>query len=189
MNDDETKLECQLREATGAASSSTAGRDAETAALAEGWLALGQLLEAANSDFGPELVLKQLRRRLLRRRLWQGGALLAATLLIGVSVAWYANRGRVGDTLVTPRNGSDIAVELPASMPSAKADDARTEPTTIADNSSNNSGWDQTLDQRIAQVDDSVVSAGTLANRGDDSIEQLGQQLTSFRQEVEKDSL
>jgi hypothetical protein len=196
MNDDETKLECQLREATGAASSSTAGcapstaaRDAETVALGEGWLALGQLLEAANADFWPELVVKRLRRRLLRRRLWQGGALLAATLLIGVSVAWYANRGQENGSLVTPRNGSDFVVEHPDTMPSAKANGAATEPIKIADNSSGNSGWDQTLDQQIAQVDDSVVSAGTLANRGDDSIEQLGQQLTSFRQEVEKDSL
>ncbi|HEV2971126.1 MAG TPA: hypothetical protein VGY55_14225 [Pirellulales bacterium] len=220
MNDDETKLERQLREATGApgstsagcaeslpagcaepltagcadpltagCASSTAGRDAETAALAEGWLALGQLLDAANADFRPELVVKQLRRRLLRRRLWRGGALLAATLLIGVSVAWFVDRNQLSDSINTPRNGSDVAAEHPAANPNAKANDAAVEPSVVVENSAGNSGWDQALDQQIAQVDEGVLNAGTLANRGDDSIDRLGQQLTSFRQEVEKDSL
>jgi hypothetical protein len=212
MNEDELKLERRLNEATrcdgegsqaGDAEGSHA-RDAETAALAEGWQALGHLLESANADFRPELVIKQLRWRRVQRRLWRGGALLAASLLVGICLTWYVNWGgadnkagdvpggsnmiaanraekRAGGDTASPKNDRPAAIVKPQGTSESPA------PTLAA--SATNSTWDQSLDDQISEADDSVRTAETLASRSDDQIEQLDRQLTSFRQEVEASSL
>jgi hypothetical protein len=172
MNGDESQLENQLRNATEFKPAADAERDAETAALAEGWLALGRLLTAANADFRPERVVKQLRRRLLRQRLWRGGALLAATLLLGLGITWYANRGAgLIDQRGLPHDGSAEIVKQPAVKPAGSA------------------GWDQGIDQQISQADESARPSEMLDSREDHSIDELDRQLTSFRQEVEATSL
>jgi hypothetical protein len=203
MNEDELKLDRQLSEATRGDAGRCHAPDAETAALADAWQALGHLLERANADFRPELVIKQLRWRLLRQRLWRRGGLLAATLLIGLGIAWCVNRGSAdkpagalpggANMIVTHRPekpaGGDVASpksEKPAVVQSPATSKSPT-PTLAA--SATNSGWDQSLDDQITEADDSVRTAETLGSRGDDQIEQLDRELVSFRQDVEASSL
>ena len=205
MTEDEAKLERQLREATGpsadrdvvaqstdvvAQSPERAAGDPETVALAEGWQALSQLLAAAEADFRPEVVLRELRRRRFRGRTWRAGALLAAAvLLIGVGFVWYVNYGAAPNDRPnqSPVLSSGIA-ESP-NAPAAKANDAIPSSDSVASAAATPSGWDQTLDQQISEVDESVQSAKTLGNASDDLIDQLDKQLVSFRLEVEANSL
>jgi hypothetical protein len=207
MTGDEAKLERQLREATGRSADRGTGNvvarspdqdiaDPETAALAEGWQALSQLLAAAEADFRPDVVLQELRRRRFRERMWRGGALLAAAvLLIGVGFIWYVNHG--AELIARPnqprapapagRLPSGIAKSSDAAVP--KTNDALPSPSSVANAAATPSGWDQTLDQQISEADESVQNAKTLGNASDDLIDQLDKQLVSFRQEVEANSL
>jgi hypothetical protein len=73
--------------------------------------------------------------------------------------------------------------------PASKTIDAIPSSDSIASAAATPSGWDQTLDQQISEVDESVQSAKTLGNASDDLIDQLDKQLVSFRQEVEANSL
>jgi hypothetical protein len=203
MNEDELELERRLNDATRCDAEGSRARDAETAALAEGWQALGHLLEAANADFRPELVIKQLRWRRMQRRLWRGGALLAASLLIGIGITWYVDRGGADNKAGNVPGGSNMIVTHPAEKPaSGDAASPKTEKRTVVQSppngkspaptlaaSATKSEWDQSLDDQISEADDSVRTAETLASRSDDQIEQLDRQLTSFRQEVEASSL
>jgi hypothetical protein len=190
MNEDEAKLERQLREATEKPVEDRPhdrdARDPETAALAEGWQALGQLLAAAEADFRPERVLRELRRRRFRERVWRGGALLAAAvLLIGVGLAWYLNHaGAVNERPNQPAVGSNGLVKS-TDVPPARATDALPAPNSVASTAATPTGWDQSLDQQISEADESVQSAKTLGNASDDLIDQLDKQLVSFRKDVE----
>ena len=198
MTEDEAKLERQLREATGpsadrdvvARSPDRAAGDPETAALAEGWQALSQLLAAAEADFRPDVVLRELRRRRLRERTWRAGGLLAAAvLLIGVGFIWYVNHGAPLNEL--PNQPAAMSGEIAKSpdAPTAKTNGAIPSSDSVANAAATPSGWDQTLDEQISEADKSVQNAKTLGNASDDLIDQLDKQLVSFRQEVEANSL
>ena len=201
MTEDEAKLERQLLEATEKAvearrphvvarSPDRDTRDPETAALAEGWQALGQLLAAAEADFRPDRVLRELRRRRFRERIWRGGALLAAAvLLIGVGLASYLNHaGALNERPNQPAVSSNGLVKS-TDIPPAKANDTLKAPNSVATTAVTPAGWDQSLDQQISEADESVQSAKTLGNASDDLIDQLDKQLVSFRQDVESNPL
>ena len=203
MTEDEVKLERQLRDATRSRSDRGTGNqnvvarspdraagDPETAALAEGWQALSQLLAAAEADFRPEVVLRELRRRRFRERVWRSGAVLAAAvLLIGVGFVWYVNHGAAPNERPnqSPLLSSGIAQSLEA--PASKTNDPIPSSDSVASATAMPSGWDQTLDQQISEADENVQAAKTLGNASDDLIDQLDKQLVSFRQEVEANSL
>ncbi len=203
MTDDETKLERQLRDATGPSSdrdlrapdvstqsSDRDTSDPETAALAEGWNALGQLLAAAETDFQPDVVLWQLRRRRFRERMWRGGALAAAAVfLIGTGVVWYLNHGAAPNGRPDQPSIASTDTTKPPVIPNRKINDALPAPTSLADSATASTGWDQSLDQQITEADESVQSAKSPGNASDDLIDQLDKQLVSFRQEVEANSL
>ncbi len=203
MTEDEAKLERQLREATGptsdrgtgnqnvvARSPDRAAGDPETAALAEGWQALSQLLAAAEADFQPDVVLRELRRRRFRERTWRAGKLLAAAvLLIGVGFVWYLNHGAAPNERPNQPSGPSSGIAKSPDAPASKTNDAIASSDSVAIAAATPSDWDQTLDQQISEVDESVQSAKTLGNAGDDLIDQLDKQLVSFRQEVEANSL
>jgi hypothetical protein len=201
MTEDEAKLERQLLEATEKAvearrphvvarSPDRDTRDPETAALAEGWQALGQLLAAAEVDFRPEPLLRELRRRRFRERIWRGGALLAAAvLLIGVGLAWYLNHsGALNERPNQPAAASSGLAKSPDVSPT-KANDALPAPNSVATTAATPAGWDQSLDQQISEADESVQNARTLGDASDDLIDQLDKQLVSFRQDVESNPL
>jgi hypothetical protein len=201
MTEDEVKLERQLRDATRSRSDRGTGNqnvvarspdraagDPETAALAEGWQALSQLLAAAEADFRPEVVLRELRRRRFRERVWRGGALLAAAvLLIGVGFIWYVNYGAARNDL--PNQPGSSGIVRSSDAPTPKVNEAAPSPSSVANSDATPSGWDQTLDQQISEADENVQAAKTLGNASDDLIDQLDKQLVSFRQEVEANSL
>jgi hypothetical protein len=197
---------CHARDAEGCHARDAEGsqaRDAETAALVEGWQALGHLLESANADFRPELVIKQLHWRRVQRRLWHDGALLAATLLIGLGITWYLNRSAFDNKAGALPDGSNMIVVHPAEKPVGgvtkptndkpaalvKSPGPSESPSLTLAASATKSVWDQSLDDQISAADDNVRTAETLGSRSDDQIEQLDRQLASFRQEVEASSL
>ncbi len=196
MNQDEIELERRLTEATAPTAGKQQPADAETAALAEGWQLLGQLLDAANSDFRPEPVIRQLRWWRLKQRLWLAAGALAAALLIGVGITWYANHNGAANQL--PGRTADQVVATPPKRPIKKSDSSLPAPAesitgnqgtiAAASHAEHGGGWDA-VDEQITQVDQSVKDTQTLATTGDDQIEQLGEQLVSLRQELKSNSL
>ena len=89
MSDDLKKLHDRLQRATSPECSPHSVEDAETALLREGWLALGQLLEAAHPAPAEPLELAQPARRTPNVR-WRlaGAAAVAAALMVGVTLGW-----------------------------------------------------------------------------------------------------
>jgi hypothetical protein len=197
MTDDEAKLERQLRDATGLASDHDLAAqpdhdtsDPESAALAEGWHALGQLVAAAEADFRPDVVLWQLRRRRFRERMWRGGALAAAAVfLIGVGLAWYQNHGGVPNERPNQPSVAYTDTGKAPALANSKTNDAISKPNSVATSAAASIGWDQSLDQQISEAGQIVQNAKTLSDASDDLIDQLDKQLVSFRQEVEANSL
>lgn len=197
MSEDEIQLERRLRQATapggGGPTSTEAGAqsphdDPEIAALAESWQMLGQLLHAASADFRPEPLVRQLRWRRRRELMWRGVGFLAAALLIGAGVVWYIHRG---DENGNGPNGANGIVGIPVKQP-AKNGSVDSINSVVADSSdkdSTKSGWDQSLDEQIAQAGETVRSAPLLASSGDEQIDQLDQQLATFSQEIAANSL
>ncbi len=93
MSEDIKKIEEQLEKATAPDDTIDAGLDAETTSLREGWLALGQLIEAAQptSTRQPELqyptqAAPMQRRKLLGRKTLAALVALAASLVIAAIV-------------------------------------------------------------------------------------------------------
>jgi hypothetical protein len=194
MTGDEAKIERQLRDATGKVDEARprdrdAG-DAETAALAEGWHTLGQLLAATEADFRPDVVLWQLRRRRFRRRMWRGGVLAAAAVfLIGVGFVWRLNHDAAPSDRPNQPSLASTDRAMPSAAPNKTTNDSLPVQNSVANSAAVSTGWDQSLDQQISEADESVQNARSLGNASDDLIEQLDKQLVSFRQEVEANSL
>ncbi len=93
MREDIEKIEEQLEKATASGDTIDAGLDAEATSLREGWLALGQLIEAAqpSSAGPPELqyptqAAPLQRRKLIGRKTLATLAVLAASLLVAAIV-------------------------------------------------------------------------------------------------------
>ncbi len=87
MSDDLRHLERQLEQATARAAPPDASLDPETASLREAWLALGQLLEAAQAESGPPAQpWSPPRGRTWIRWTAAVAVAVAASLLIGVGI-------------------------------------------------------------------------------------------------------
>ena len=148
MSNELKKLQQQLERATAAECPSDAAQDAETASLREGWVALGQLLEAAHSGFAEPLRLAEPPERASRIRFRLAmAAAAAASLLVGVTLAWKLSGN--GEPSGLSRPSQAIAVNVERSV--AGPEQARRVPT------SNGLEWDDSLDQQIALAAQEVV--------------------------------
>ena len=157
MTDDFRKLAERLEWATAQPSGPEGPLDQETAALREGWRAFGELLEAAEAaaqvrlPASPPLLppadearsapspLPQARAR----RPWRAMAMaaLAASVLLGLAVAWHVGRSKPG---ATPSTRQIAQTQLATPDLAPKQTSPAPSETAIA--------WDDALDQRIEQA-------------------------------------
>ncbi|HUT89086.1 MAG TPA: hypothetical protein VMY37_06305 [Thermoguttaceae bacterium] len=153
MSDELDRLQRQLERATASECSTDGSLDAETASLREGWVALGELLEAAEPSREQPLELREpLKPGRRTGRKVAGIVALAASLLVGVTLAgkWIrANRpGRPAT-----RSDASLAEIVQADGEQFNPDAGQLETASLADWVD----WDDPLDQQIASVAQEVV--------------------------------
>lgn len=178
MSDELNELQRRLERATAPERPVDPPEDSETAALREGWLALGQLLEAAEPRQEPF----ELRRWPEERTRYVGwrsvvAAAVAACLLIGVALAWRFTGGSApgdeakpsGAVAVNTRHEDGVIVSSERTGPEPPAEEL---------------GWDDPLDQQIASVAQEVVRVQRDWYGADDAfapvyrgLEQMGEDL------------
>jgi len=146
VSDELTELQRRLERATAPECPSDPPQDDETASLREGWLALGQLLEAAEPAQEP-FELRRLREPAPHVG-WRPviAAAVAASLLIGVTLAWKLTGGGAsrppGAVAVNVEQEGGAIVRPRQVQPQPTVDDLE---------------WDDPLDQQIASVAREVV--------------------------------
>jgi len=175
VSDDLTRQQRQLEQATAAEQPADAPPlDEQAAALREGWLALGHLLEAAQPP--PERPVDLSRvvcRRIETRRVVAIVATLAASVLVVATVAWSLMRGGSPDDSSAPLPEIAASPEeptpqlpptpkLPTPDPSAVV---QTPPTPEVPQEPipdpielDELGWDDPLDNEIAMVGQAVIN-------------------------------
>ena len=149
MNDESKQLERRLEQATARQLPADTTLDSETAALREGWLALGQLLEAAESASGPAAPLPAVPPVPARRSwTWLGVvAALAASLLVAGLATWQlfpgSDTGQHAKAPEAARTPQSVQPQEPVHIP---------EKTQLATKSGQDSSWDGTLDESITNA-------------------------------------
>jgi len=151
VSDDLKRLHDRLDRATAAECSLDSVEDTETARLREGWLALGQLLEAAYPAPAEPLELPQPaeRKASVRRRL-AGAAAVAAALLIGVTLVWTLYGNGVSGGASRP---TELAVAGAEPVEPSVAGPSQVSPLPVA----GELDWDDPLDDEIALAAQEVV--------------------------------
>lgn len=161
MNDESKQLERRLEQATARQLPADTPLDSETAALREGWLALGQLLEAAESAAGPAAPLPAIPPTPAPRSWkWLGRVVaLAASLLVAGVVAWQLFPGS---------DSGQHAVKTPEPAPTPQL--VQTPEPALAPEKNQVAGqpgqqpkpaqesWDGTLDESITQAYQDLIS-------------------------------
>ena len=153
MSDEFDKLQRQLEQATAPDCPAESRLDAETASLREGWLALAELLKAAEPASEEPL---ELRAPLMPvRRVGPkavGLVALAASLLVAVSVAgrWIRSDRAGGSGSLSEHALSGV---ISTDREPVGPGPGQIEPASLADRFA----WDDPLDQQIASVAQELV--------------------------------
>lgn len=154
MNENIEKLEEQLEKVTAPGDCIDDSLDAETAAMREGWLALGRLIETAQASTGgppdlqypPEAVSSR-RRKLMGLKTLAGPATLAASLLVATVVTLSFVQDRP-DAVTNRPEIAQVERDGKQSTPPMLAQDAPKQKNgTDADGVL---AWDSPLDTEIA---------------------------------------
>ena len=147
MSDELEKLQRQLEEATAANDianddiandAANASLDAETASLRETWLAFGELLDTANPPSDEPIELPQVSRRKSSARWLAAAAMLAASLLVAVTLVWISTEP---NQIAKPDKKETPQVEQPKAI------------AVVADELL----WDDTIDEQLAQAGQNIV--------------------------------
>lgn len=160
--------------------------DAQTSALRDGWLALSQLLEAADAEQPEPLVtLPSPAVAAPHGKLWLVIAALAASLLLVAAGAWLVasqwsdNRG----------GGSSVAKSLPTKHPGAP--NVAPAPADVAAQDTHNSelAWDDALDDRIADASEAARQVQTVSHSADRNLYFVSSRLEEISRDLATDSL
>jgi len=187
VSEDPNKLRRQLERAT-AAEDSPDALDAETASLREGWLALGQLLEAAERESTEPFEWKRPPPRLRQNR-WKlaGVAALAASLLIGLTVAWsLVRKGPPNGSTATP--GEVTSPEEKESLPTPDLDEPKlaVDEPTLEDELD----WDDDpLDRQLASVGEEIVRIQQDWDSVDNAFEPVWHGLEQMAEDIDGETL
>jgi len=148
VSDELDRLQRQLERATASECSTDGSLEAETASLREGWLALGELLEAAEPSREQPLKLPEpLKPGRLTRRNVAGIVALAASLLVGVTLAGkWIRANRPGGPATRP--DASLAEIVQADGEQFNPDAGQLETESLADWDE----WEDPLDEQIASV-------------------------------------
>jgi hypothetical protein len=142
MSDEPEKLQRQLEEATAADdianAAANASLDADAASLRETWLAFGELLDTANPPSDEPIELPQVSRRKSSARWLAAAAMLAASLLVAVTLVWISSEP---NQIAKPDEKKTPQVEQPKAV------------AVVA----NELQWDDTIDEQLAQAGQNIV--------------------------------
>ena len=156
MNDEMRELQRQLEAATAPDNVPEGNVDAETSSLRRGWLGLGQLLDAAEATLAEPSGRWQVPvRRKARRGHLAMVAVLAASLLVAVTIAWLVRRPGTAGTPI-PASG---ALAAGSKTPGPKSTDRPKSPSTQqAPRAGAELEWDDSLDEQLASAAEAVMS-------------------------------
>ena len=160
--------------------------DAQTAALRDGWLALSQLLEAADAE-QPEPVVTLPAAAIAVRpgKLWLAIFALAASLLLVAAGAWLvATRwntvGGGGSQVATSPQPKDEVSPGVAPVPS----------NAVANDAINGElAWDDALDDRIADASEAARRVQTVSRGADRDLDFVNWRLEEISRDLATDSL
>jgi len=153
VSDELDRLKRQLERATASECSTDGSLDAETASLREGWLALGELLEAAEPPVAEPVKLPEPAPPVrCTGRKAAGIAALAVSLLVGLTLAgkWIRADRPGGPATLSDQSLSEI---VQADGEQINPDAGQLETASLADRVD----WDDPLDQQIASVAQELV--------------------------------
>ena len=168
MNDELSRLQRQMEEATAADCGPDCPHDTETASLRQGWLAFGELLEAAQPMADEPLQLRPMPRRTARsRRLAAGIAAVAASVVVAVTLAW---------SLLGPKQPADPSTPAGGAVASGAAQ------TDELD-------WDDSLDQQIVQAGQQMVRIQQDWYRPDDAFGSVHDGLEQMEKDIDDNLL
>ena len=182
MSDEFDNLRHQLERATAPEGRAEGPLDAETASLREGWLALGELLKAAEPPAEVPLELREPRGPRRRgARTAAAIAALAASLAIAASLAarWFP-----GDRVVRGPAFSEEAIS--EKMETAQP---RVEPAPETASLEDRLAWDDPLDQRIALAAQRIVGVQQDWDRVDGAFDPLYSGLEEMAEELDQSPL
>jgi len=186
VSEDPNKLRSQLEHAT-AADGSPESLDAETASLREAWLALGELIEAAEREWKEPLEWRLPPSRWKERR-WKvaGVAALAASLLIGLTVAWSLVRN--GDSNGTTATPGETAPPREETLPAPGLNGPKLvvdEPTPVDE-----FDWDNDpLDEQLAWFGQEIVSVQQDWDSLNNAFEPLWNGLEQMAEDLDDETL
>jgi hypothetical protein len=178
MNDKRTGLEQMLEQATSPGDAPERDLGPEAESLREAWLAFGQLLEAAEPRDTVPLLQRSSAREDGRavahagRRYSIIATALAASLLIGLSAYWMWS-GAEKPSGVVPLGGNVAATK-------------NVKPATPT---AGDLGWDDSLDQQIADAGQGVALAQSELAHGFDAADFARDRLRQTEQDLEKSKL
>ena len=194
MSDELEKLRRQMEQATAPEVPPDAGLDAETESLRRTWLALGQLLEASQPAADRPLELRPMPRRTghLGRKL-AAAATLAASLALGVVVAWALIERAQTDGPASPARKvaspeSPQEAELPTDTGPSPVQEQPL-PQTVDRDETIRLAWDDSLDDRIAEMGQEVARAQQDWDGLDDTLGTVWQGLEEIEEDIQNDTL
>ena len=186
MNDESDKLKRQLEAATASGHLPDEALDAETASLRQGWLALGRLLEAAESPLSEPgrgwrvPVAKRPRRRLVTL------IAVAASLLVAVTVAWVFRAKRPADApLPSPGQIASNKKTPPVVEPDrTQVAQQRQTPSKVTELQ-----WDDLLDEQLVSAGQALVRVQQQWSSQGGSFDYLRHGLNQIEEDFDDDSL
>ena len=174
MNDETRELQHRLERATAAECLPQESLEPETASLREGWLALGQLIETAQPALDRPLPLRRAGPKKTLR--WRKAVAMAASLAIGVALAWGLTAKYAADPTQPAR---EMAA---ASGVSEKNVIAQVDPIAELE-------WDDSLDDQIAMVGWEIIQVQGDRYCLDDAFRPLWESIDRMEQEIENSTL
>ncbi len=188
MSDHPEKLRRQMEQATAPELSPDASLDAQTQSLRRTWLAFGQLLEEGQPEADRPLELGPMPRR-ARHTGWKlaAAAALAASLVVGVVLAWAL--------IARTWTGGPASPAREVALPDSPQD---TEPSTVPEQPAPQTvdrdetvqlAWDDSLDDRIAQVGQEVARSQQGWYGLDDTSGTVWQGFEEIEEDMQDDTL
>lgn len=198
MTDDQDQLAKQLERATSAEISAMESLDDESSALREGWLALGQLLEADRKHHGEPLRLGPPARRPKQRYLMAMIA-AAASLLIGAGITWsLISTNRQPES--TARSVTKDPAARSSADPAKEVGDPETPGTVLVPRetlrrperkavASGSWDWGDSLDEEIAQAGQAMVAVQQDWRHLEDTFEPVYHRLEAMEEDMNDSTL
>ena len=175
MNTDTQLAQQALEQATAPLAREPGALAGETAELRDGWFALSRLLAAADGDFDDQALLAQWPQVAAPSQRWQDKVLaLAAALLLAVTASWASYRHRGG---VDKSPGPDL-VAAHSNVPTP-------EPSTVDGAAVREYNWDDSFDEQLTQVDETIARLRSPWRDHDSSLLVLNEQLQQIGQELD----